>query len=152
MANISAVRQALADVIQNYTVPALAAFGTNQDQINPPCALVLPAKNLGTYGVTLVGNPATQSTLLAVTEFNLDVYVLVARASTINRVEKTLDQWLGFELDSNVVSVPMAIALNENLGGACQYCEPINVDSYGPIEWNTVTYFGARIHTKVSMI
>lgn len=152
MANLTTVRAALAATIQAGTLPALAARGDLPDQINPPCALVVPAKNVGTYGITLIGNPATQAQLLAPTEFNLDILVIVPRAPDINQVQNNLDQWLGFEYDDDSVSIAMAVSLDPTLGGACQYCVPISVDNYGPIEWNTVTYFGARIHTKVSMI
>jgi hypothetical protein len=152
MANLSVIRNALAQVISTNTYPQLPCYAQAPDTLNLPCAVVLPAKNVGKYGITLVGNPATQPNILAVTEFNIDILVIVSRSSTIDRVQDTLDQWLGFENDATTVSVPMAIALNESLNGTVQFCEPINVDSYGPIEWNATTYFGARIHTVVSVV
>lgn len=152
MANLSDTRAALAAVIQAGTLPAIAARGDAPDQINPPCALVIPARNLGKYGVTLVGNPATQSQLLSVTEFNLDILVIISRASDIEQVQSNLDKWLGFENSAGVVSIPMALALNPTLNGAVEYCEPMNVDSYGPIDYNGTMYFGARIHTIVSVV
>lgn len=152
MANLTSIRAAMANTIQTYTNPVIQARAESPDTVEPPCAIVVPARNLGKYGVTLVGNPVTQSQLLAVTEFNLDIVVLVARAADINQVQNNLDQWLGFELDENVTSIPMALAIDPTLGGAVQFCEPMTVDSYGPVEWNGVTYFGARIHTIVSVV
>jgi hypothetical protein len=153
MANLTTVRNALASQIAEYANPQIPAFGQIPDQINPPCAIVLPSRAVARYGMTLVGNVSTQFSvpIMAATDINLDVMVLVARASTIDRVQDTLDQWLGFEYDADITSIPMAIAKDDSLGGTVDYCIPVNCDSYGPIEWNGTTYFGARIHCQVGL-
>jgi hypothetical protein len=153
MANLTTVRNALAAQIQNYANPYIQAFGYIPLQINPPCAIVAPSRNGGKYGMTLVGNINTQfgQLLMAPTDYNLDVLVLVSEASTPDRWQETLDQWLGFEYDSSITSIPVAIAKDDTLGGAVSYCEPMAFDSYGPISWNGVTYYGARIHCSVSL-
>jgi hypothetical protein len=151
MANLSVVRTALAQVVQENTFPALSARGDMPDAVNPPCALVVPAKSFIKYGITLTGD-VLNGPVLTPTEFNLDVLVIVARVADQNQIQANLDQWLGFELDADVVSVPMAIAMNPTLNGTVQYCEVMTADSYAPIEWNNVMYFGARIHTIVSLM
>jgi hypothetical protein len=152
MANLSVVRTNMANQINQYVQPALTAVAYPLDQINPPCAMILPAKDTAKYGRTL-GGPFAHigGTLLAATDFNIDVIVLVGHATTSDRMQMTLDQWLGFENDAAVVSVPMAIAKDDTLGGSVAYCEPMSCDSYGPIEWNGQSFFGARIHFAVSL-
>lgn len=156
MANLTAVRTALANQIQEYTNPSITAVAVPLGQITTPCALILPAKNFAKYGRTLGGsliNPLTQIQFAA-TDFNLDVCVVVSDASTLDRVQTTLDQWMGFEFDdtaAGIVSVPAAIAKDDTLGGVVAYCEPTDADGYGPIEWSGITYFGARIHCSLSL-
>jgi hypothetical protein len=152
MANISTIRTALANQIAEYAFPALRVEANPYDQINPPCAMILPGKTVAKYGRTL-GGPLQSlgGTQYAATDFNLDVLVIVSHASTIERVQQNLDQWLGFEQDETAVSVPMAIDRDITLGGVVEWCVPDNCDSYGPIEWNGTMYFGARIHCAISL-
>lgn len=152
MANLSVVRTNMAAQINEYVKPALTAYARPLDQINPPCAMILPSRDMAKYGRTLGGPLANiGGTLLAATDFNIDVVVLASHASTTDRVQDTLDQWLGFENDASVVSVPMAIAMDDTLGGTVAYCEPMTCDSYGTIEWNGLAFFGARIHFALSL-
>jgi hypothetical protein len=152
MANLSVVRTSLANQINEYVSPSLNVLANPLDQINPPCGLILPAKNVAKYGRTL-GGPykALGGTQLAATDFNLDVLLFVAHATTTDRMQQTLDQWLGFENDASVVSVPMAIEMDISLGGTVSWCVPVSCDSYGPIEYAGISYFGARIHCEVSL-
>ena len=88
---------------------------------------------------------------MAATDFSLDVIVLVSHATTTDRMQDNLDQWLGFENGDGIVSVPMAIEKDISLGGVVSWCIPETCDSYGPIEWSGNSYFGARIHCSVSL-
>lgn len=158
MASLGAVRDALAAQIQSNAVPQLNAIAQPLDQITPPCALILPARsNVAKFGICLgeglvndEGKPFTPA------EFNLDILVIVAHASTTDRVQQTLDQWLGYEdaVDGDTglqtVSVPFAIAQDPTLGGSVDYCECNAVISYGPVDYNGTPYFGARISVVVS--
>lgn len=152
MANLSVIRAALAGQISHNTNPALPCLPKPTYTVNVPCALIVPARNVGKYGVTL-GQSAMQpggGRLMAVTEFNLDIIILVAKADEIENVQADLDQYIGMENDASTVSVPMAIALDDSLGGAVEFCEPMSVDSYGDVTWGNVVYWGARIHCVVS--
>lgn len=150
MADLSVIRAAMASQISANTKPVITCLPKPTDAVNVPCAFIVPARNIGKYGVTLGGAVQVNGQLLAVTEFNLDIIVLVARADTVQNVQANVDVWIGAENSGGVVSIPMAIALDDSLGRAVEYCEPMSVDSYGPIEWNGVMYWGARIHTIVS--
>jgi hypothetical protein len=152
MANLSAVRAAIAAQINQYVQPALTAIAEPLDQINPPAALILPGKQLAKYSRTLGGPLANLGgTLYAATDFNIDVCVVTSHATTTDRMQETLDQWLGFENGDGIVSVPMAIDMDITLGGAVEWCIPTTCDSYGPIEWSGQTFFGARIHFEISL-
>jgi hypothetical protein len=152
MANLSAVRAALAAQINLYVQPSLTAVADPLDQVNVPSALILPAKNAVKYGRTLGGPMANLGGMIyAATDFNLDICILTSHATTTDRMQRNLDQWLGFEDDAAVVSVPMAITKDLTLGGAVEWCVPESCDAYGPIEWAGQTYFGARIHCSISL-
>lgn len=152
MANLSVVRAALANQIQEYAFPALRVNANPLDQINPPCAMILPGKPVAKYGRTLGGPFANLGgTIYAATDINLDIIILVSHATTTDRMQQNLDQWLGFENDAEVVSVAMAIEKDISLGGVVEWCVPETCDSYGPIEWSGQSYFGARIHCSVSL-
>jgi hypothetical protein len=152
VASLTAVRKALANQILTNTLPLLAAVEAEPlDQIpNLPAALIFPGKPVAKYGVTMgealpfLGSPAGR--MMAATDFNLQVMIVVSQGSTIERVQGTLDQFLGFEnIPGQTVSIPTAVALDPTLGGVVFYCEAMQVSSYGPIEYNGNSYFGARI-------
>lgn len=139
-------------------MPQLNCIAQPLDQITPPCALILPAKsNVAKFGICLGEGLVNDAGLpFSPAEFNLDVLVIVAHASTTDRVQQMLDQWLGFENDidpdtgNQVVSVAFAIAQDPTLGGAVDYAECNSVISYGPVDYNGTQYFGARISVTVS--
>ena len=155
MTNISAVRAAFAAQIGNLTVPSLRSLPEPEDQINPPVGIVLPGRPYLTYGTTLqgetgfLGSPVLGSQLADV-DFNLDYLILVSHASTLERLEQDLDSWLGFEADASIVSVPAAVAADPTLGGAVSWCVATTADPPGPLEWNGLQFFGARIHFNFS--
>jgi hypothetical protein len=153
VASLSAARNALANQLSAYVYPTLRVSAYPLDQINPPCAMILPSKNTAKYGRTLGGPYANMGgTLLAATDFNLDIIVITSHATTTDRMQETLDQWIGFTNEPGEnISVPMAIAKDDTLGGVVAYCEPETCDSYGPIEWNGISFFGARIHCCLSL-
>lgn len=129
------------------------------DQITPPCALILPSRsNVAKFGICFGEGLLNDAGLpLSPAEFNLDILVIVAHAATTERVQKLLDQWLGFQdvaadaaTGNPSVSVAYAIAMDPTLGGAVDYAECNSVMSYGPVDYNGVPYFGARISVAVS--
>ena len=155
MVNITVVRNALAAQVNRYAFPSLRMLPDAYDQINPPVGVVMPGRPYLDYVTTLEGatgfGPAL-GTPLQDTNFNLDVVVLVAKASTLERVEQNLDLWLGFESDSTAVSVPAAVLKDPTLGGTVHWCLPTTADPPGPVEWNAMSFMGARIHFQLSAL
>lgn len=156
MASLQAVRLALAKQIQDNAFPRLQALGNPQDQINPPCALILPPHGtFAKYGETLGGavlDPVSGNPYAA-SSFNLDALVVIARNADIERVQETLDQWFGYEQVPGVtVSIPMAVAMDDTLGHLVQWCQPTTADAYAPVSYNEVMYFGARIHFTIGLV
>jgi len=152
MASLVEARNALAAQIQNYVQPVIpTVLSDPMDQVpNVPAAMVFPGKPVAKYGITLGEAGVMGGRMMAATEFNLQVLVLVSQGSTIERVQTNLDSWLGFENFPGNVSIPAAVALDPTLGMAVDYCEASIVSSYGPIEYNGTTYFGARIDFSLS--
>lgn len=159
MASLGAVRDALAAQITANAVPQLNCIAQPLDQITPPCALVLPARsNVAKFGICLGEGLVDDAGLpLSPAEFNLEILVIVAHASTTERVQQMLDQWLGYQsvaADADTgnpsTSVAFAVAQDPTLGGAVDFAECNNVMSYGPVDYNGTPYFGARISVTVS--
>lgn len=148
MAQMTVVKAALAAQIQSFALPKITCLPKIPDQITPPCAIIVPARNYGKFGITMgpAGGPQ-----LMVTEVNLDCLVIISRASTIDRVQDSLDRWLGMEDDAGVVSIPAAVEEDDTLAGAVDFCKALSVDAPGPVDWNGVMYFGSRIHFSLSL-
>lgn len=149
--DISAVRNALASQIQSLT--GLLCTPRMPDQINPPQAAILPGAPYAKYGVTLGEHIASglPHAVPVVTELNLVIGIFVSRASSIERAQQQVDQYLGFEPSSSVTSIPDALAEDPSLGGVVEYCEPVVVQAYGDIEIAGQTYFQGRIVLAVSV-
>lgn len=150
MADISAVRTALAAQIQSLT--GLTCTPRMPDTITPPQAALLPSLPYARYGLTLGGHLASLGARVpVVTELNLAVAVFVSRASSVERAQQQVDQYLGFEPSSGVVSIPQAIDEDPTLGGVVEFCEPVNVNAYGDIEIAGQTYFQGRLVVAISV-
>lgn len=152
MADLVAVRAAIAAQVAANALPDLSTSAELLDTINPPMFLVAPAKPVTKVDVCLgaglldnLGEPITP------TEFNIQGVLVIARADTVSNVQDNLDQWLGYERSEETVSIAMAIDMDPTLGGLVEWCIPTVIDSYGPIEWSGVMYFGARMNLNISM-
>lgn len=150
----------MANQIGALAYPPLRMAPDIPDQINPPCAVIGPGRQYVSYATTLTGatgfggvlggGPSTAPA--SPTDFNLDVIILLSKASTQERVEAALDQWLGMENDGNAVSVAAAVLADPTLGGTVAWCEPVSADSPGPVTWNALEYFGTRVHFQLSAL
>jgi len=150
VADISAARTALANQIQSLT--GLPCTPRMPDQINPPQAALLPSQPYAKYGITLGGHLASLGRPVpVVTELNMAVCVFVSRAGSVERAQQQVDQYLGFEPSSGVVSIPMAIDEDPTLGGVVEFCEPLTVQAYGDIEIAGQTYFQGRLLVALSV-
>jgi hypothetical protein len=151
MADLVAIRQAIADQVAEYTLPALSTSAEYLDTINPPMLLVIPKPPVAKFDVCLGGRVIEADGLpMSPTEFTISGYLAVARADTIANVQDNLDAWLGSINTTAQVSVQQAIETDPTLGGLVEWCETKVVDGYGPIEWSGAMYFGARFHWEVS--
>lgn len=139
MANLVAIRNALADRITEYT--GLRAQGQAHDSVTPPVAVVLPGNPLINYADTMDG---------AVT-INLVVLVIVSDAAPVEATQRALDSYLGVG-EPGIVSVPEAIEQDNTLGGLVHYIQANNATGYGRIEYSGVIYFGARVNVVVGAI
>lgn len=156
MLNISVVQNAMAAQIGRLAFPTLRTLGQYQDQINPPVGIVMPGRPYGKYAVVLegasgfLGAPSLGNTA-SPHEISLDFLIVVSKASTLERVEQSLNLWIGFEYDSTAVSVPAAVMADPTLGGVVEWCLPTTVDPPGPLDWNGPEMMGTRIHFDVSV-
>lgn len=159
---MTAVKTAMAAQIGRLAFPAIRSFAEPEDQINPPCGIVMPGRPYVSYSTTLEGatgfsdgfgpvmGPA--GTPVSPTNFSLDYLVIISHASTLERVTGTLDSWLGFESDALAVSVPAAVAADPTLGGTVSWCVAMSADPPGPLTWSGPEMFGTRIHFQLSAL
>ena len=139
--DLTAVRNKLADSITLYT--GLRAEGQARDTVSPPCAVIIPGQPFINYADTMDG---------AIT-VNLLVLLLLSDAAPLEKTQRALDIYLGVDTDPSVgSSVPEAIEQDNRLGGLIHYIQAQTADSYGRVEYNGVTYFGARIKCLIGGI
>jgi hypothetical protein len=148
----------MAAQIGEYAFPPLRSLPDPYDQINPPCGIVMPGQPYVNYATTLQGQTGFGDVLgppgtpLSETNFNLDYLIILAHASTLERIEQNLDAWLGLENDGTAVSVAAAVLADPTFGGVVRWCEPTTADRPGPLQWNGPEAFGTRIHFQLSAL
>lgn len=151
MADLVAIRAAIASQVAANALPALSTAGEYTDPINPPMLLVFPRPPAVKFGICLgEGQLDALGIPLSPTEFSLKGALIVAKADNMSNVQDYLDQWLGFQRTATTVTVAMAIAMDPTLGGTVEFCETKIVSSYGPIDWAGAQYFGASFEWEVS--
>ena len=139
--DLTAVRNKLADSITLYT--GLRAEGQARDSVSPPCAVIIPGQPLINYADTMDGTVTV----------NLLVLLLISDAAPLEKTQRALDAYLGVDQDPAVaLSVPEAIEQDNRLGGLIHYIQAVTADNYGRVEYNGVTYFGARIRCVIGGI
>jgi hypothetical protein len=143
----------MAAQIGKYAYPFLRSLPEPEDQITPPCGIVMPGQPYVNYATTLEGQTGfLGSTPLAETNFTLDYLIVLSHASTLERIEQNLDAWLGLENDGTAVSVAAAVLVDPTFGGVVRWCEPTTADRPGPLSWNGPEAFGTRIHFQLSAL
>jgi hypothetical protein len=159
VANLSVIRAAMAAQIGRLASPSIRSFPEPEDQINPPCAYIMPGRPYVNYVTTLEGASgfggvmgAPVNAAISPTNFNLDCLIILSHASTLERVTSGLDAWLGFEADSGAVSIPAAVAADPTLGGTVAWCEVTTCDPPGPMSWSGPEMFGCRMHFQLSAL
>lgn len=124
------------------------------DQLNPPCAVLLPGNPYVKYGITMGEGTMTHGLAAPVsvpTEINLGIMVVCARSSVEN-AQEYVDALLGLEPLDTVVSIPLALDENPTLDGLVEWVIPRHVSGY---DSNTlignVPYFTGRIELAISV-
>ena len=84
---------------------------------------------------------------------NLIVLIIISDAPPVEKTQRALDAYLGVDQDPAVgSSVPEAIEQDNRLGGLIHYIQAVTADNYGRVEYNGVTFFGARIKCLIGGI
>lgn len=157
MANVQAIRQALASQLQDKL--GIPAFPNVPPNITPPMICVYPGQPYLAYGQTMgegidaaiggfgpvLGEPIAA---MAKTTIMLTVGVFISQATGYEEFQPQLDALL--EPPGNTGSIPNAIALDETLAGLVDWAIPLDVASYGLIQDIAgQSYFGARVRVQV---
>ena len=137
MADVGSIRAALATFVSEVT--GLRAFAEAKDQVSPPCIVILPGQPLITYGQTLDGAVG----------IGLRILLILSDAAPVEKVQRALDAYLGIGPGTTSSSIPAAIMDDPTLGGAVEWCEPLQVTSYNRIEYAGIQFFGARIDVTI---
>lgn len=151
MADLRAIRKAIASQVAANTLPALSASGEFQGLVNPPMLLVFPRPPVSKFDICLGGGVIeADGNPMSPTEFQLKGALVVAKADIDSNVQDYLDQWLGSVRTASTVTVAQAIEMDPTLGGLVEWCITTIISSYGPIEWSGAKYFGASFEWGVS--
>lgn len=153
------VRTALAAQVNQLAYPALRTLPWPEDQINPPVGIVMPGRPYVNYASTLQGETGfgdvlgVPGTPLSETNFNLDILIVLAHASTMERIAQNLDGWLGLQNESGTAcSVAAAVLADVTLGGVVRWCIPTTADAPGPLQWSGPEAYGSRVHFQLSAL
>lgn len=152
MADVVAIRAAIAAQVAAVVVPSLTTSAEYLAVLNIlPMFLVLPTRPIAKFDVCLgAGHNGADGTPMAPNEFTMRGILPVSKADTISNVQDYLDPWCGNQNTAGVVSVVAAMDMNPTLNGLVEWCICTVIDSYGPIEWAGVEYFGASFIFDVS--
>lgn len=126
MANVKAIRVALA---ARLATTGLRTHATAPGQVNPPTVIILPNRPAIQYGITMDGE--TQVNLLAI--------VLLSAANDMTG-QDLLDDYVS---SSGTKSIAAAIQADPTLGGAVEFAVPLQVSTYGLVEYAGQQYMGA---------
>lgn len=135
MANLSAIRAGLAARFATLT-GIRYAYPRWPDQVNTPCAIVMPRDNL--WREALGGAPS----------FVFEVTLLVTPWKTkgLDRAQQQLDGYLD---DTGGGSVHAAVRGDVTLGGAAHTCNVDGFTDYGSLEVNGTEYLGCKLLVSV---
>lgn len=120
--------------------------------MNPPVIAIAPGAPFAEYGLTLgeqaflAGDPGATY----VTEYSFVIVILFTLATSLETSQQVTDSYLGM-VPGNTASIPGAVGKDPTLGGAVDFCEVIQVLTYGQIDWAGQQYFGARVQVKMGV-
>lgn len=143
MADLTTVRQALADVL-NGVGPAgqgIRASADMQSTVNPPAAIITlpPGTSLQYQAMNGSGPPAGLYTLRV---------TILATIGDNTAADKLLAAYLSTSGPGSLIA---AIDADPRLGGAAEWAVVTAVHGYGWIEWAGITYLGAQMAVQVGI-
>lgn len=136
MGSVSGVRSGLQTRLQ--TISGLNAYANAPGTVTVPAAVVIPASPAIEWDETM----ARGSDLMS-----FAVLVLVAR-TTDGLAQDHLDPYLA---GSGSTSIKAAIEGDGTLGGAADWTHVTSVSTYGDIDYNGISYLGARFNVEVNV-
>lgn len=139
MADLVSICNALASQITQHT--GLRALGQARDSVNPPTAVILPGQPMIKYGSTMDGT----------TDLNLMILLVMSDAPPVEKSQRALEAYLGVG-SGETVSIANAILADPTLGGTVHFCEPVQANAPGRIEYAGITYFGSKVDVIVGTI
>lgn len=154
MANLQAIRQALATQLQNGL--GITSVANMPATITPPMIMVLPGSPYVTYGQTfgetidaefgMTFGEAPSPGMSKVSSM-LVVLIVISMAMGYEPMQPALDTLI--EPPGNPGSVPTVIAMDETIGGAVEFAVPIDVSGYGLVSIAGQDYFGAHLRVQI---
>lgn len=142
MADLAAIRNALAATIQANTTPQLTSFGYNQSQVNPPMCYVVPQPGQSIVFDTLDQGPVGVGGVT----YHLRV-VLVVSGVDDQSSQANLDAMLSTNEPGSVIN---AIMMNDRLGGAADFAVVTTSHGYGLRFIGDIQYLCADVLVSVA--
>lgn len=136
MASVTSVREGLDARLATITGLRHSAFAPGQ--VNEPHAFVIPDEPAITFDETMARGSD---------QMHMVIVLLVTKALD-RTAQALLDAYLA---GSGAQSVKAAIEGDVTLGGAADWTVVTGVPFYGPLEYNGVTYLGARFSVEVNV-
>lgn len=122
----SAIRQALADTLQN-GIPGLRATANRPLQVNPPMAVIMPGTGaVANYSASMDGEA----------DYTLRAIVVVAPGDSAGG-EDLLDPYIA---TSGAQSIWAAVQANQTLGGVVSYAVVTQATGYRLMQFSGVDY------------
>ena len=128
MANVKTIRVALANQLAS---TGLRTHPVAPGQVVPPALVIIPNRPAISFGQTMDGE----------TEVNLLVIVLLSAANDAYG-QDVLDDYVS---SSGTRSLAAAIQADPTLGGAVEFAVPLQISTYGLIEYAGQQYMGCSL-------
>lgn len=152
MANVQAIRQALATQLQAQL--GITAVPNMPAVITPPMIMVVPGNPYLKYGSTMGEAADALGAVMgglaharSKNDIMLTVLICISVAQGYEPMQPALDTLL--EPAGNTGSVPDAIAVDETLGGTVDFAVPLDVTGYGLVNTGGTDYFGAHLRVQI---
>lgn len=146
------IREALAAQLQEYT--GLDSRTYVPDSVTPPMLALIAGNPLAKYDIVIgeqvMGDFTGYTEGVGVKEYNLQILVILSRASSMEQAQEDLDDLVdGDVTDDGKLPIPQAVAIDTTLGGIVDFCVVTSVAQVGPVDISGVTYFSGRVNVNI---